>query len=833
MTARPDEAAVRRLFDHASSLESDVRAALLADVRKRDPALFDEVASLLRFHETDGVLDRPPMAPPLSSAPARLGAYRIIGELGRGGMGVVYEAQQQHPSRRVALKVLRPEIASEGAVRRFAREAEVLGVLHHPGIAQVFEAGEAKDDQGVLRTFIAMELVPGKPLTDFARREKLTVHERLKLIAHVADAIDHAHRRGVIHRDLKPGNILVEESTEAALEGRKDPVSAGSALSALHAFPKVLDFGIARLAETDAAITFQTHPGQVVGTLAYMSPEQAGGDPRRVDTRSDVYSLGAILYELLGGRPPIDLTGTSLTQAVTAIQQIEPELLGRINPDLRGDVEAIVAKSLEKDASRRYASAAEMAADIRRHLADEPVLAHAQTTWYQVRKFARRNRVLVGATTLIALALTGGVIGTSWQWWQAARERERATIQAERATETAAFLRKMLKSATPEGSAGRQLTVRELLDSAARDLTDQGASTNQLVAADTHLVLAEAYSALTEYVKSEDHARMSYEAAAGALGESSETALQAVAVRSLALANLERGGEGVVIAGPALELAQRQFGPDSPIAIELMHSLAGCSVRKAIPEPQKAEEWARQSVAAAQRHYGPDHDRTASAMQLLAYVLGYSGDKVKLREAIDVDKQVLAIRKERLGENHPRSILTSKDLSRLYFRAGDFAQAVAVAEPTLPLARRVMGPDHMVTISIESGLAEALEQVGRVPETLPLLDHVYQRLKATSGVHGLETMLARHQYVRMLLGVGKCDQAEALIDEQEAAKAVFGEGHLEPTLTFMRFGLAFCRHDLTSMEKLAERLRGTTYEEETHEAVEQERRKSRENAGRN
>jgi hypothetical protein len=397
----------------------------------------------------------------------------------------------------------------------------------------------------------------------------------------------------------------------------------------------------------------------------------------------------------------------------------------------------------------------------------------------------------------------------------------------------------MLKSATPEGSialgagglGGRQLTVRELLDNAAKDLISSGDTISPLVAADTHLVLAEAYSALTEYVKSEDHARMAYEAAASTLGDSSEVALQACQVRVLALVNLDRGGEGIDIGVPALERARAHYEPDAQIVIDLCQVIGACYIRKPARDAAKGEAWVREAVALSQQRFGPDHDRTAHALQTLAYVLGHSGNKDKIREAVDVDRRVLAIREERLGPDHPRVILTAKDLGRLLFRAGDFAGSVAVQEPRLPIARRVLGPDHLVTISLELGLAESLEQVGRIADTLPYLDHAYAQLKLINGVHQLETLMTRHQYARMLLAHGDCDKAETLIQEQEQAKAVYGEGHLEPTLTFMRFRLALCRHDLPAMEKLVERLRGTNYEDEVREAFEQERARSRESAG--
>jgi WD40 repeat protein len=325
--------------------------------------------------------------PPLPRG-AKVGDYTIHEVLGTGGMGVVYVAEQGRPRRTVALKVIRRGLATAGLVKRFEYEAEVLGRLHHPGIAQIFEAGaaEVRDAHGAggVQPYIAMEIVRGRALTEYARARELSTRERLSLIARVCDAVQHAHQRGVIHRDLKPGNILVDDSGQ----------------------PKVLDFGVARAANSDLRVTtMQTSVGQLIGTLPYMSPEQVLADPGEVDTRADVYALGVIMYQLLTGKLPHDLGSRSIPEAARVIRDEEPARLSSISKLYRGDIETIVFKALEKDKTRRYQSAADLGADIRRHLAGEPIAAKNESAMYLLRRQLKRYRGLVAAVSIFVMGL--------------------------------------------------------------------------------------------------------------------------------------------------------------------------------------------------------------------------------------------------------------------------------------------------------------------------------------------------------------------------------------------------------------------------------------------
>lgn len=427
---------VKNLFAEARAIAPRDRGAWIDSRCGSDRELRSELESLLRFHDDGSDSESPTLCsdPPRligvpmgSSAPeatgvgndlpvgTRLGAYRILGVLGRGGMGVVYEAEQDAPRRSVALKVLPPGSASPAALRRFQSEAQALARLQHPGIAQIYEAGTISNSTLGLCAYIAMERVCGVSLNEFVRREKLGTPRRLELFARVCDAVHYAHGRGVIHRDLKPGNILVDELGQ----------------------PKILDFGVARLTEHDLGGTLATHAGQLVGTIPYMSPEQASGNPDAVDERTDVYILGAVLYELLIGRTPHDLERRTLPEILRALSEDDPVPVGSIDRALRGDLQTITTRALEKDKARRYQSAKDLGDDLRRYLRDEPILAVPVTVLYRLSKFVRRNRVVVGSAALLMVTVAVAVGATTWQ----ARNVRLASERTRAATRTAGLER--------------------------------------------------------------------------------------------------------------------------------------------------------------------------------------------------------------------------------------------------------------------------------------------------------------------------------------------------------------------------------------------------------
>ena len=350
---------------------------------------------------------------PLASHPERLGPYKPLKKIGEGGMGVVYLAEQEHPRRQVALKVLKPGTASLERLRRFEHETRALARLQHDGIARIYQAGRIGEGE-LAQPYFVMEFIDGRPLTIHAESLGLDIPQRLGLMVRVCQAVQHAHLQGVVHRDLKPANILVEKGGQ----------------------PKVLDFGVALVCDDNQARqTLQTAVGQLVGTVPYMSPEQAEADPEKVDWRSDIYALGVICYELLSGRLPHDLQGQSAFSAVRIIREEEPAPLSSINKVFRGDLNTIVAKALEKQRERRYQSAADLAADLERYLRDEPITARPAGPVYKFRKFVKRNKGKVGLAVLLLLALVVGIPLMAWAAIQRERadaaERENARLEAE------------------------------------------------------------------------------------------------------------------------------------------------------------------------------------------------------------------------------------------------------------------------------------------------------------------------------------------------------------------------------------------------------------------
>ncbi len=392
----PSPEAVEALFQQTADLDPERRSAFLDEHCAGDPDLRAAVEELLHFDAkaqsapdflrspaADVRAALPTTAP--GFVPASLGRYRVVRRLGEGGMGTVYEAEQDDPRRTVALKIMRPGQDSPDLRKRFAQEARILGRLHHVGIAQVYDAGATEDG----RLYFAMEFIRGLRLDEHVRRHAPDARARLELMARVCDAVQHAHEQGVIHRDLKPANILVDETGQ----------------------PKVLDFGVAHA--TGAGLldsSAHTRTGQLIGTLGYMSPEQVSADRQAIDARSDVYTLGVILYELLADRLPYRPDHLPIPEVVRVIQEVEPSRLGSVNRQFRGEIETIVAKALEKDKARRYPSVGELAEDLRHYLAHEPIRARPASALYKIRKFVGRHKGLVAGSAVVFAALLAATI---------------------------------------------------------------------------------------------------------------------------------------------------------------------------------------------------------------------------------------------------------------------------------------------------------------------------------------------------------------------------------------------------------------------------------------
>lgn len=430
---------VKALFEHVRGLEFGQRSPYLEAACAGNPALRAEVESLLASAESNDAFLHPPTSPfgPSSEASSRwlgrqLGPYTLVRVVGEGGMGTVFEAVQKEPNRRVAIKVLR---SSLGDQRMFQREIQALALLNHPNIARLYEVGCT--DRG--EQYFVMELVSGLPLGEFARHHHLSIAQRLSLFALICDGIAYAHQRGVIHRDIKPGNILVCLDDATASSDQVLAPSSGvssETRSAIASFscldrmqPKILDFGLARIADSDLTVTADA--GHVQGTLAYMSPEQVRGKPGEIDLRSDVYSLGVVLYELLTERLPYDVHSVTLPNALRMICDEPPRRLaskedGAMSRALVGDLETIAQKALEKSPSQRYASVAALADDVRRHLAGRPIMARAQSFSYQLRKAVQRHKLAFSSALAIVFLLASLAVSMSLMSWRLAAQRDEA-----------------------------------------------------------------------------------------------------------------------------------------------------------------------------------------------------------------------------------------------------------------------------------------------------------------------------------------------------------------------------------------------------------------------
>ncbi len=722
-----------------------------------------------------------------SPIPKTIGGYTIVRCIGEGGMGVVYEAMQANPRRTVALKVLRSALPSSAMLARFRHEAQILAKLRHPGIAHIYEAAVAhvrlSGGMQSSQPYFAMELVAGRPLRAFAEAERLDVRQRLELMIQVCEAVQHAHENGVIHRDLKSENILVESS------GR----------------PRILDFGVARLiSANDETLTLRTHAGEILGTLAYMSPEQVSGDSSDVDTRSDVYSLGVILYDLLTGKLPHDVRGLNLAEAARRIRDEEPPSIATHDSQLRGEVEWIVAKCLEKDRARRYQSAGELARDLRHHLAGEPIDARRDSAVYVIGKMLRRRKGLLTALSALALSIMLGLAGTIWQAVHASRERDQAR-------ETAALLQRMISFATPEMAQGTSPTVREMLDAASQHLVDDR-NMHPVVAADTHIVLSEAYESLGEFRLSETHAHRAYDLRMAHEGPRDPKTLESAGTLASAFSRLDRDDEAVKLCREALDTARAGLPHDHPTCIELAINYA--FVLENSPSHDQAEviRWSREGYDRSVEKYGKEHSNTLAAATDLGVTL-MNADQ--LDEAEHLFRTVLNLRRQQLSPDHPDMFVSLNNMASLLDRRDNLAGAREVCEDILQQADRILGADHPRTCRYAQNLAMLCARMG----DLPCAESNSRRALAAAarlGPSHHDVLRARGLLASILIEQKRLDDAEPLVKEQySACSRDLGEKHPDTIqCVTLLFDFAQARNRLDEMRHWAEALRGTQWETE-------------------
>ena len=639
------------------------------------------------------------------TAKGQIAKFRILDILGEGGMGTVYRAEQKRPRRLVALKVIRAGVASPSALRRFEIEAEALARLSHPGIAQVYEVGTAKDEQGK-QPYFAMELVDGQTLREHANDANLNARERVALMIKICGAVAHAHQKGVIHRDLKPSNILVDGSGN----------------------PKVLDFGIARVTDSDVKATIQTSVGQIVGTLPYMSPEQVSGDPNELDTRSDVYALGVVLYELLSGRLPQNLKGLSLAEAARKIQVADPPALGAHDFSLRGDLETIVAKALAKDKDRRYQSVIEFQADLGRYLAFEPISARPPSAVYQLRRFARRNRAVVGGVVATVLMLALGLLATGTMVVRESKQRQRAEIEAQTAERVTDFIVGLFERAQPGDRNPNEISVREVLDLAATsariDLDDS-------------------------------------------------PAVKARVLRALGASfyGLDLYAQGLELLDDALAI-QRELPNEDPIELaRILNNLANLhgATEDAAGEQRQEELQLEARETLLDLLDDPEHAQAGTV--LLGLVHNGLGSRyqyaqpARLEEAEEAFRGAIKYNELAYPDGHVNVAWSYSNLGTVFLDRNDYQQARHYLERALEVAGQTVGNEHVATATMQRILAEILLAQGDFEAFHPLVERSAMTLEKILGSDHIRVAATRRFQAFSAFLQGRPDEAEQHLRE--------------------------------------------------------------------
>jgi serine/threonine protein kinase/tetratricopeptide (TPR) repeat protein len=703
----------------------------------------------------------PPGPPPRSEWEGSfIGPYKLLQKLGEGGMGAVYMAEQEKPvRRRVALKLIKPGMDSRHVIARFEAERQALALMDHPHIAHVLDVGSTPSG----RPFFVMDLVKGVPITEYCDRSHFTPRERLELFVQVCQAIQHAHQKGIIHRDIKPSNVLVSVSDDKPM-------------------PKVIDFGVAKAIDQRLSdSTLFTQFGQIVGTLEYMSPEQAEMGSLDIDTRSDVYSLGVVLYEMLTGTTPLvrsRLRDAPYTEVLRRIREEEPprpstrlseseEALpsisaqrktepARLTKLLRFELDWIVMKALEKDRTRRYETASALARDIERYLHDEPVEAGPPSSGYKLRKLARKHRRALATAAAFAVLLLLAALTSSYLAFEAARsaraartaelaagkDRDRAvaaeaTAQANlvkaqgeetRARQSQAetkavldfFQTRVLAAARPKdqaGGLGIDATIHQALDAAEPGIA-QAFAGQPAVEASIRNTLGESYYFLGE--------------------------------NAAALRQMQR----------ALELLEEAHGPDHPSTLSALNNLA--LAYQAAGRRSEALPLHERGLSRAKAKLGADHLDTLNSMSNLALAYWQVG---RLADALPLFEAALKGFEARLGRDHPDTLTLMNNLATVYRDAGKLDEAIPLFEDSLKRHRAKLGPDHAHTLMATNNLALAYQAAGRLPEAIPLYEATLKRQQATLGRDHPAALTTMHNLAGAYLDAGRRTDAIVLFEE--------------------------------------------------------------------
>jgi eukaryotic-like serine/threonine-protein kinase len=697
---------VKELFGAALDLPPGDRAAFLDRECKGDGQLREEVEALLDADADAGsFLQHPILEPPTGNYYSKadlfeiiIGPYHLIELIGEGGMGQVWLAEQKQPvRRRVAVKLIKAGMDTREIVARFESERQALALMDHPAIAKVFDAGSTL--QG--RPYFAMEYVAGVPITTYCDKHKLTVRQRMELFIPVCEGVQHAHQKAIIHRDLKPSNILVTE-----VDGKP--------------MPRIIDFGVAKATSQKlTANSMYTRIGTMIGTLGYMSPEQADPFGEDVDTRTDIYSLGAVLYELLAGALPLDIKNLPYDEALRRLrEQDAPRPSTRLRTlgsesaiiamnhgsdartlvgQLRGDLDAIVLKALEKDRARRYASAAGFAADIKRYLHDEPVLAHPPSTAYRARKYIRRHRLGVAIAAIGVLLLAAFAVVQSVQLRHIARERDRAERERDRADRMTQFTTGIFKLPDAGDPRNNTITAREFLDEASNQI-GTGLNDDPELQAKMMFMLGQSYAALGFYSRAQTLVKRAVGIQLSVLGREHRDTLSSVRLLATILRLNQRYDESEKLLRETLATERRVLGNEDPETLSSMNALAATLFEEGhFSEQEKLE---RETLAIRLRVLGPEHPATLRSMQTLADALTSEGH---YDEAEKLQREALEIQRRVFGREDMRTLSSMNSLAWTLERAGRLAEAENLQRSALDIARNVLGPESPgILIALES-----------------------------------------------------------------------------------------------------------------------------------
>jgi non-specific serine/threonine protein kinase/serine/threonine-protein kinase len=766
---------VEQLYHAALACEESERGAFLEKACSGDEELLKEVQSLIQHdRRAKDFLESPTLemfARPSSQTSLEPGLlfehrFRLIRKLGEGGMGQVWLAEQINPVRRqVALKFLRSGIYDDSVLQRFEAERQSLAIMDHPTIARVFDAGTSGQGQ----PYFVMEYVEGIPLTAYCDREKLTIKHRLELFVQVCEGVQHAHQKTIIHRDLKPANILVAE-----IDGRPTP--------------RIIDFGLAKATTSRGANSLHTQAGMLLGTPAYMSPEQADLGSRDIDTRTDVYSLGVILYVLLTGdlpldvkqweneplevlrklreeapvRPSVRVLADEDSGSAAELRGAESKSLARL---LRGDLDWITLKALEKERSRRYGSPSELAADINRFLRNEPVVARPASVGYRVNKYIRRHRVGAAAVATLVLLLAGFAIMQSLELRRITRERDRANRERDRAARITDFMTGMFKVSDPNEARGNSVTAREILDKASSDM-GTGLAKDPEVQSELMQVMARTYLNLGLFSRAHDLAKRALDARTMLFGPDDPRTLESMSQFGWILAWEGNGDEAEKLERQALAGERRVLGFDDPLTLETVDHLAVIVQDQGHYKDEESLE--REVIEIETRKLGPESLQTLKSMNNFGTALWNQG---RYAEAEQEYRQLLDVERKTLGPDHPETLVVMGNLAQVLQSENSFAEAEQLYREVLGAKQRVFGLEHPYTIDTIEDFATLVISEGRLAEGEKLHREALRILLRTRGPDHASTLLCKLNLADVRFKEGHVHEAETLERETLAAQA--------------------------------------------------------------